>query len=68
MSKVQSVVFDKRYWSIPRAKQWLREHGYMSPKVDIKEHQLRFRQLEPNFKRYYSQHITPTIMFIIGEY
>ena len=45
--KVQSVIFDSKKWTIPKAKKWLSENNYISPKVDKKLNTLRFRQLEP---------------------
>jgi hypothetical protein len=38
---------DKDLWSIAQAKKWLREHGYIAPKVDETKNLYRFRQLEP---------------------
>lgn len=43
----QSVVFSKDKWTTPQAKKWLKENGYISPKVDKKENTLRFRQIDP---------------------
>jgi hypothetical protein len=44
----QSVVFEKEYkWTIPKAKKWLKDHGYHSDSVDKKPTQLRFRQYNP---------------------
>jgi len=44
----QSVVFEKSHkWTIPKAKKWLKEHGYHTDSVDNKESQLRFRQYNP---------------------
>lgn len=46
--KIQSVIFDKKKYSIDNAKKWLRKNGYLSPKVDETENQLRFRQKDPD--------------------
>lgn len=45
---VQSVVFSKDQWTTPKAKKWLKENGYVSPKVDRKTNTLRFRQRDPD--------------------
>lgn len=44
---VQSVLFRRSDWSAAEARQWLRDHGYRSTKVDVKPHTLRFRQRSP---------------------
>ena len=44
---VQSVTFDSSQWTIPTARKWLYENGYVSPKVDRSLKRLRFRQREP---------------------
>lgn len=50
--KVQSVLFNKKHWTIPRAKKWLKENGYKFDDIDKKPNTLRFRQLDPDqFKR-----------------
>ena len=46
--KIQSVIFDKKKYSIDDAKKWLKSNGYLSPKVDETETQLRFRQKDPD--------------------
>ena len=45
--KVQSVIFDSKKWTNPKAKKWLSENNYNASKVDKKLNTLRFRQLEP---------------------
>jgi hypothetical protein len=52
--KVQSVIFDSKKWTIPKAKKWLSENNYISPKVDKKLNTLRFRQLEPELYKEWS--------------
>lgn len=44
---VQSVTFDSKQWTTPTARKWLKENGYISPKVDRKVNRLRFRQKDP---------------------
>jgi len=46
--KIQSVIFDKKKYSVDDAKKWLKQNGYLSPKVDETETQLRFRQKDPD--------------------
>ena len=44
---VQSVTFDSKQWTVPTARKWLSENGYVSPKVDRTMNRLRFRQRDP---------------------
>jgi len=46
--EVQSVIFDKDRFTIGEAKKWLKENNYKSPKVDITDNFIRFRQIEPD--------------------
>jgi hypothetical protein len=45
--KDQSVVFDKKHWTVKEAKKWLLENNYTASKVDRKLNTLRFRQIDP---------------------
>jgi hypothetical protein len=46
MSIIQSIVF-KREYGVLRAREWLRQNGFGSNKVDITPGSLRFRQYDP---------------------
>lgn len=46
--KVQSVLFSKSSWTIPKAKKWLKENNYIYSDVDKKPNTLRFRQFDPD--------------------
>lgn len=50
-SFVQSILFDRHYWSIGNAENWLRNNGYKTSfhnkKVDITKNFLRYRQKAP---------------------
>lgn len=52
-TNVQSIIFDKKYWTIPRAKQFLQDKHYVAPKVDETANFLRFRQFTPNKNKAY---------------
>lgn len=68
-SKVQSVVFTRPQWTVPRAARWLRKHHFIVKKVDVTATQLRFRQRSPKpFKRYISKKVKDGILIIIGFY
>lgn len=46
-TKVQTLVFDRRYWTLAKAKAWARAHDYKVSKVDTTERHYRIRQLSP---------------------
>ena len=49
---VQSVIFNKKQWTIPKACKWLKENNYIHTDVDKKPNFIRFRQIDPdNFDR-----------------
>ena len=72
MSNVQSVVFLRdKGWTKSKAEKYLRDNNYKTTfygkGVDIKENQLRYRQLAPSrFKDYITKKKRNGIMFIIG--
>jgi hypothetical protein len=47
MYKVQSVIFDKKKFSLHLSKEWLKKHGYKDKGVDDKDNFYRFRQFNP---------------------
>ena len=63
---IQSIVFNKRYYTITSARAYLRRKGYRADcKVDIKAHTLRFRQLPPKFSRYITKK-KGGVLYVIG--
>jgi len=68
VSKVQSVIFARCYWSTTRARKWLRKHGFAwDSKVDIKPNFIRFCQFDPSrYKKYRIKKIKPTVELVIG--
>ena len=65
-SKVQSILFNRKYFTIPVAIQWLSRNGYKHYKVDKTDHYLRFRQHDPKpNKRYRIITFTPVIKAVI---
>jgi hypothetical protein len=52
-NKVQSILFDRDYFSLQQAKIWLKRHGYKYGKVHTTKRFYRFRQFEPNDKKYH---------------
>lgn len=52
-TNVQSIIFDKQYWTITSAKRFLRAKNYVAPKVDETVNFYRFRQFDPNKGKHY---------------
>jgi hypothetical protein len=66
----QSISFKKQYWTVKRAKKWLKENGYKGVIVDETKNFYRFRQIDPEeFKpsSFRTIYFKPTIMALIGE-
>jgi len=68
MSGVQSVLFKKHYWSVARARAWLKKHDFIwNSMVDEKPTMIRFWQFNQSwYKKYRIKKITKTIELVIG--
>ena len=53
MQIIQSILFDKKYWTISEANAWLERHGYIHKKIHTTDKFIRYRQHEPNYNRYH---------------
>jgi len=61
----KSVLMKRQYWSLARAKKWLKDHNFT--KVDVTPRYLRLRQFLPKrYKMYRIKKITPTISLVLG--
>lgn len=47
-TQTQSIIFDKKLWSVDDAKEWLRAHAKRAPKADTTNDYHRFRQAHPD--------------------
>jgi len=66
-TNVQSIIFDKKMFTVAKAQKWLRNNKFKYTKVDKKLHTLRFRQIDPKvFKRFRTKKIANGISFVIG--
>lgn len=66
---VQSILFDRSKWDLDSARKWFdTQDRYHAIKVDITDRYLRFRQVDPDYKKYhYRIHRLPSgIAFIMG--
>lgn len=50
---VETILFNRRLWTIPLAESWLRRHKYKYGKVDITTNFFRFRQRTPKRGAHY---------------
>ena len=67
MSSVQSVLFNKKYWSFKQASVKVISMGFKIKRVDITKNFYRFRQILPKkFKHFRIKNITKSIEFVIG--
>jgi len=48
----QSVLFDRSKWTTTSAKKWLRDHDMFTDGLDKTENKLRFRQFNPNNRKF----------------
>ena len=64
---IQSILFDRKLWTPSKAQKWLRNHGKKILKLDVTTHYLRYRQLPPNFKNYYTYDIGKGILLVLGK-
>jgi hypothetical protein len=64
-SRIQSILFDKRYFTYIEAIEWLLIHNKKMGKLDETKRYYRFRKLKPNKnKKYRTKTITKGIKFI----
>ena len=67
--EIQSILFDKKIYTLSRAKEWLEQYDYVSS-IDEKEHHFRARQREPSEfdkKSFRTKGIKLGISFILGR-
>lgn len=63
---VQSVLFDKRFWTLGAARKWCRDHEFADD-VDEKPLHYRFRQFEPDLDLdYRTKKIGHGIEFVVA--
>lgn len=66
-SAIQSVLYDKKYYSFEDALNSVIENHFKHNKVDIKKNKYRFRQLDPNiFKYMWIKKIKNGLELVIG--
>lgn len=68
MSGVQSILFERPYWTEARARAWLaKKDMHAHKKLHTTKNYLRFRQEDPELFDYFrTKQVTPTIKYVIG--
>ena len=65
---IQSVLIDKRVYSLAQAINYINLHGYKLKKIDETTNFYRFRQLDPGlFKKYFIKDLRNGIKLVIGS-
>lgn len=65
-SNVQSLIFDKNNYSVEKAQEWAKSHGFKTG-VDEKEGTIRLRQKNPSkFKKFATKEFGKGIKAVIG--
>ena len=74
MSRIQSIIFNKKFYTPLQAIKWLDEHNYKHYKIDTTTNFIRFRQIDPltlekeGFRHYHNKYILDKkIMFVIAN-
>ena len=74
MSRIQSILFNRKYFTPLQAINWLDENNFKHYKIDITINFIRFRQIEPStlkkegFQHYHNKYILDNkIMFVIAH-
>lgn len=62
---VQSVLFNKKYWSQAKAIEWLKKQGYVNNGVHETQNYYRYRQFDPEPRREYRAVPVPTKNIIL---
>lgn len=42
--KVQTLMFNRVFWTVPQARAWAKKHKFVVPKVDVTTNEIRIRQ------------------------
>lgn len=68
-SAIQSVIFDKSYWTIPESRQWLKAHRIKPLKRHTTKRFYRYRIHEPSdFQRIRTKKTSDGLDLLIGFY
>lgn len=63
--EIQSIIFDRNEWTKVKSRNWCKKHGYKFD-VDVKPEHWRYRQTEPDYKKYITKDMGHGVKLIIG--
>ena len=74
MQRIQSILFNRKYFTTIQAIEWLDEHKFKHYKIDVTINFIRFRQIDPlilekeGFRHYHNKYILDKkIMYVIAN-
>lgn len=66
MSSLQSIHFDRQYYTLAKAKAYMKRHHHPILKIDMTPTFIKFRQQSPSFSHYFTKIPYPGVHYIIG--
>ena len=72
MSLLNSIIFDKQYFTPLQAAKWVLKHRYTLSKIDVTKNSIRIRQMSPDilklygYKKFRTVQITTGVKFILA--
>ena len=64
--RIQSILFDRDFWTVGLAREWLKSHRLHFDAVDSTTNYLRFRQYDPKKKeKYFTKKLRDHIELIL---
>jgi hypothetical protein len=65
--KIHSVLFDKDYWTVHPAINWLLKHKIVPMKIHITKNKIRFRITKPNNNMIYISKVLPNKVTLVFQ-
>jgi hypothetical protein len=63
---IQSVLFNKHFWTQQQARRYLKRKGFKDNGVDETENEFRYRQIQPpKDKKYYTKTLRGGVQYVI---
>jgi len=68
-NSLQTILFNRHYWTVPQAKTWLHEHGYKRSTYRRTANDIRFMQVNPIQNAiFYAKKLPNNVTLILQEY
>ena len=66
-SEVQTLVFDKKRYTLTSAREWALKHNFVAPKADVTAKHIRLRQKAPGkYTRMRTITLKPGVRAVVG--